>query len=120
MKSKFIVRKIKTTFNFLLHDIFFCEIQTSNDDNLAALLITIIEVVYAFGVLLVSSELSHQNYQAFDDCHDVIQQFDWYLFPVEIQRLMPMIFNFTQEPVKVMCFGNIPCNRETFKYVSVD
>lgn len=99
---------------------FFCEIQTHNDDNLEVLPIIIIEVAYAFGVLLILCELCERNAQAFADCSATIQRFNWYLFPAKIQRRMPMILNFTQQPVEIKCFGNMPCNRDTFKHVSVN
>lgn len=97
----------------------FHEIQLHQDNNLAVLLILVIEAVYAFGVLLICCEVCQRIFEAYEDCSEMIQQLDWYLFPTTIQRMMPMILNFTQNPIEIMCFGNKPCNRETFKYVSI-
>lgn len=82
------------------------------------MLITVFEVICAFGVSLTACELCQQNYQAYDDCSNMIQKFDWYVFPIEVQRMMPAILNFTQQPVEIKCLGSMACNRETFKYVS--
>lgn len=55
---------------------------------------------------------------AFEESSAIVDQFEWYRFPAEIQRMMPLILSFTQQPVEFVCFGSIACNRETFKYVS--
>lgn len=68
-------------------------------------MITLMEIFYAFGVLFVSCEL--------------IDQFNWYRLPAEIQQMLPLIINFAQLPVDIKCFGSVACDREMFKYVSV-
>ena len=93
-------------------------IQTHRGDNLTVLLITMLEAIYAFGVLLIACELCGGNNQAYDECSDMVDQLDWYLFPIEIQRMMPTILHFTQQPIEIKCFGSTACNREVFKYVS--
>lgn len=47
----------------------------------------------------------------------MINQFDWYLMPADIQRMLPIIVNFAQQPVYIVCFGSAACDRDTFKYV---
>lgn len=54
---------------------------------------------------------------AFEEINDVIVQSDWYLYPIEINRMLPTILIVTQHPVGLKCFGSIACNRETFKEV---
>lgn len=49
-----------------------------------------------------------------------MDEFDWYLFPSEIQRMLPIIMMYAQQPVGIACFGSTTCNRDTFKYVSMD
>ena len=89
-----------------------------HSDNLAVLLITMLEVFYAFGVLLIASELCQRVNVAFDQCSEMVDQFKWYLFPAEIQRMLPLIVNFMHQPIEIRCFGSTACNRETFQYVS--
>ena len=105
------------TVDFVSYEILFM-IQMHHDDDLLVLLGTMVKVNSSFGILLIACELCQQTNQAFDECSDMVKQFDWYLFPVEIQRTMPMILYFTQQPIELICFGSWPCNRETFKYVS--
>lgn len=94
-------------------------IQLHHEDNFAVILITMVEVFYGFGVMFVACELSQRVNLAFDECNDMITQFEWYLFPAEIQRMLPLTMKYTQQSVEINCFGSTACNRETFKYVSV-
>lgn len=79
---------------------------------------TLLEVIYAFGVMLAACELGQRVQQAFIECSDIIYQLDWYKFPTEIQRMLPIIMNFTQQPIAFECFGSTACVRETFEFVS--
>lgn len=81
--------------------------------------VTIIKIFYAFSVLFIASELGQRVTLAFDGCDGLIDQFKWYLLPKEIQQMLPMVINFTQQPIEIKCFGSVASNRETFKYVSV-
>lgn len=40
---------------------------------------------------------------------DVIDQLNWYQFPVEIRELLPTLFLNVQQPVLIECFGGISC-----------
>lgn len=83
------------------------------------LLIIIIQVFYAFCDMFLACELGQRINIAFDECGEMIDQFDWYLLPAKIQRILPLIINFAQQPVNIKCFGSSACDRETFKYVSI-
>lgn len=80
-----------------------------HSDNLAVLLITVFEIVYAFGVIFVACELGQRVNLAFDECSQIINQFEWYLFPDEIQRMLPLILNLTRQPIEIKCFGSTAC-----------
>lgn len=83
------------------------------------ILITALEIIYAFGLLLVACELGQRVNCAFEECNEMIVQFKWYLFSTEPQRLLPIIIHFAQQSVDIKCFGSAACDRETFKYVSI-
>lgn len=67
---------------------------------------------------LCQSVVSWVN-ESFDEYNDKVNQFDWYAFPMNIQRVLPMILNFIQQPIKVTCFGRAACDRDLLKYVSL-
>lgn len=48
-----------------------------------------------------------------------INQFDWYLFPHEIQKVLPIVISNAQEESVIKCFGNVSCSREQFNKVSL-
>lgn len=77
-----------------------------------------LEVIYAFGVLFLVCDLGQRVQQTFIECGDIIYQLDWYKFPAEIQQMLPIIMNFSFEPIALECFGSLACVRETFKFVS--
>lgn len=97
---------------------FHCSIQLHHNDNLVVLSITLFEVFYSFIAVLIPCELSQRLNLGFDEFNDMIVQFEWYLFPGKIQRMLPIVMNFTQQPVEITCFGSITANRDAFKYVS--
>lgn len=78
------------------------------------------EASYAFGVMLMACELGQRTNLAFAECGDMIDQFEWYLFSMKIQRILPMILHFTQQPLQVICFGSKASDRDTFKSVCVE
>lgn len=49
---------------------------------------------------------------AFDECYEMIDQFEWHLLPAEIKRILPLILNFTQQPISGSAAVGDP---ETFK-----
>lgn len=62
-------------------------------------------------------ELGQRITNAFDDIDETIGQFDWYLFPIGVQKMLPTILIHAQKPVTLDCFGKISCLRESFKKV---
>lgn len=78
-----------------------------------------IETAYAFGIMYIACELGHHMNASFNECSEMVDQFDWYQLPLEIQRILPMILTCTQQPFQIIFFGSAACDRETFKCVSV-
>lgn len=93
-------------------------IQLHHTDNFAVLLITGTQTFYSFATMFTVCELCQQVNFAFEECNEIIEQLEWYSFPADIQRMLPSIINFVQQPIELKCFGSTACNRETFKYVS--
>lgn len=108
------------------------------------LLVPIIELIWAFGLVFISCELAGRISSACETFNDEVNQFQWYLFPTKIQRMLPMVIANTQRTIgnysnninkfneiKIItydhhfiirttgfkCFGSAMCERETFKKV---
>lgn len=72
---------------------------------------------YAFGLLFIVCEIGHQASVAFDRIWDKIDRFEWYLYPYEFIRMLPIIMIDAQQPVNLEFFGSIACSRFTFRKV---
>lgn len=92
--------------------------QWQHEENSMVLQLTIFEASFALAILLTACELCQRIENAFAEIDDMIDQFDWYLFPIEIQRILPIIITMAQKPITIECFGSISCNRDAFKKVS--
>lgn len=75
------------------------------------------QACYAFGLIFVVCELSQRVTNAFEDLNDVIAEFNWYLFPSKLKKMLPTIMIVAQQPIEFECFGSISCSREAFKKV---
>lgn len=83
------------------------------------LLLLILDGISAFVLAFVACELGQRLADTFENMHATIDQFNWYLFPSEIKKMLPMIHVIAQQPVSVECFGSIKCTRDVFKNVSL-
>lgn len=71
-------------------------------------------VVFSIGVACEFGELACELFDAIDQTIDGI---DWYLYPWEVQRMLPTIMIRTKIGIKVKLFGTTTASRETFKQV---
>lgn len=78
------------------------------------------EIFYPFAVLLLACELGQRINVAYEECSEMVDHLDWYLLPMKVQRLHPLVLHFTQQPIDIKCFGSVECCRDTFKYVSIN
>ena len=91
----------------------------NNSNNLLMLGIVFAYALYSFGVLFFICEFAQRGTDAFNQFDELISQSDWYLYPMEIQTILPVVLNVAQKPSELYCFGSIACNRESFKNVSL-
>lgn len=97
---------------------FFIEFQRSDEFSTVLLLQSILFYgFWAFGMVYFACELGQRLSIAYDDVENKVSKLDWYLLPMETQRMLPTLMCNTQKPFKVVCFGGISCERDTFKTV---
>lgn len=80
----------------------------------------IVEVLYQFGSVFIISEFGEQLKNTFIQIDSSFEQLKWYLFPIDAQRILPLITANTQQEATVACFGSFSCTRDTFKKVYED
>ena len=99
----------------IFHIFFLLKLQLNN--NMQALFISFCELIVTLALLFLLCELCGRVSSQFDDICNLINRFDWYLLPLEIQQLLPFIIANAQQSVDFPCFGSFACNRELFKKV---
>lgn len=74
----------------------------------------------AFATAFVSCEMGQQlTNTCSDKIGDVFDRIDWYLYPLDVQRILPTAILYVQQPIEVKFFGSFSCNREVFLRVSI-
>lgn len=104
-------------FLFAQIHLLYCKFQLSHGDVMALLSIPIIDGGAGLIAVLIACELGHRMADAFDEVYFAIKQFDWYLFPIEGKRMLPMAIVIAEQPISLECFGSITCTRDVFKNV---
>lgn len=94
-----------------LQSILFIRSSHSLKKSLFSLLQKIVMVFF-------SCEIGQRFSDAYKEIDDKIDEFNWYLMLMKIQRILPIIMINTQQPIFIECFGSSTCSRETFKKVN--
>lgn len=92
--------------------------QLHNTANWEVLTFPIFVLFIALVFVFVKCELAERLSIGFDDINDMIDDFDWYLFPHAMQNMLPIIMMYAQQRVGFECFGSCNCNRALFERVS--
>lgn len=72
---------------------------------------------WIFTQILIFCELGDRITDRFNKIPDIIYQRNWYTFPNEIQKIIPIIMMAAQKPVVLQGFLNLEFTRESFKKV---
>lgn len=69
--------------------------------------------------ILIVCELGQRVTDIFASINDVIEQYNWYQYPIAMKKMLLTILPEVQKPVDIKCFGSLAANRECFKKVCV-
>lgn len=92
----------------------FAKFQSHPEINVVLILASVFLASDVLCILFCICDLFQRITDAYNGINDVMIQFDWYRFPIQINRMLPIILMANQRPVNFECFGSISCNRETF------
>lgn len=81
-------------------------------------MVPVVEALIALCIAFTACELGERMNYAFGRMNFTLDQLDWYLFPIGIKRIFPMIVGITQQSIELSCFGSITCTRIVFKQVN--
>lgn len=76
-----------------------------------------VKMFYSSGLTFIYCEVGEQLSNSFGDLADAFNQCEYESFPIELQRLMPIVLAAVQHPPILRSYGNITCCRNTFKQV---
>ena len=74
---------------------------------------------WALNLVYAVCEFPQRICDEYNGINATLCQIDWHLAPIEIQRMLLIIFLYTQQPLEIQFFGSFSCSREQFKRVSV-
>lgn len=64
-------------------------------------------------------DFGQQVTNQFSEIDDMIYFCDWYTFPEEVQRILPIVMATAEQSVFLEGFANLMCTREAFKKVEL-
>lgn len=82
------------------------------------LLVSTSYAYFVFFILFAACELGERLGNIGIVFDNELVQSDWYLFPMDIQKMLPMMIINTQKPFVAKCFGSVACTRRQFKKVN--
>lgn len=68
-------------------------------------------------LIFIFCELGERVTQQFNEFNEQFCQCNWYLFPIEMQRMFIIVISNTQRPAIIEGYANIVCTRDAFKQV---
>lgn len=92
------------------------KMQKSENDP-AVMVVPIFLVFWAFTFIFLYCELGKAVTDEFINFDEDLCQCKWYLLSADIQRMMIIFMNDSQQPVLLHGFGNFTCTRDSFKNV---
>lgn len=85
--------------------------------NLTSLISELLCMAYAFGQMFLFCEMGENLNNQFSRVSDAIYSSSWYMFPRDLQRIIPTVMMAAQRPVTLQGFANLRCTRQAFKKV---
>lgn len=67
--------------------------------------------------LYICCDFGNRVTQGFEEVEIELNQLPWYLFPLDVQKNVPMMIALSQKSMLIKGFGSADCNRETYKLV---
>lgn len=87
--------------------------------DLMALIVLLYELTTSIFFIFILCEFGERVAGAFNGINNVLDQFDFYLFSIETQKMLLTIISLSQEPAVVFhASENISATRKFFKKVS--
>lgn len=73
--------------------------------------------IFALNLVFATCEIGQRVSNNCSGIEEEMVHLDWYLYPIEIQRMLIPVMIYIQKPVEIVFFGSLACSREQFKQV---
>lgn len=103
--------------NFFQYFLFYL-VQSQNKGNVLELMKPLFLIFWSFAVTFLICNFGEDVTTKFIMCDRAMYECQWYRFPNEVQKMLPIIMISTQSPLIFRGFANVFCTRETFKRVA--
>lgn len=94
-----------------------CNLQSEDTIDPVVLYNLITYGVIFFGLIFTACEIGQRITNIFNGIIHDIEKLDWYLLPIEIQRILLTIIINAQVPIVIECYGIVAASRDRFKKV---
>lgn len=74
-------------------------------------------MIWSFTLIFLLCESGEAVSHQFDEFDNEFWQSNWYLFPIEMQRMLVIVMLNTQRPAIIQGYANTLCSRDAFKTV---
>lgn len=98
--------------------LFLLQFQSRDESNSLIIAASVVQLCLVIGTAFNICEVGQRWSDSFNQIFDMINQFDWYLCPIEIQRILPTLIIVGQQSVDLIMTGSTSANRTTFKRVN--
>lgn len=100
---------------------FICFQKSGDDFNLVEVLFASALGLFTIVFIFLFCEFGEHVTQQFEKLNESFYQCDWYLLPIEMQRMFAVILIDTEKLAIIRGYANTACTRESFKMViSID
>lgn len=96
---------------------YLCITQTGHTLNLADFTVSLAVALFSIIMIFASCSVGEMVTSRFDLFDVEFNQCKWYLYPMEIKRILVMILLNNQQPVIIKGYANTVCRREAFERV---
>lgn len=79
----------------------------------------IMAVLWTNVMIFTHCEFGERVTLEFNVFHDELCHSDWYMFPMEMQKMLLIILSSTQQPAAIQGYANSECTRGAFKTVNI-
>lgn len=110
---------IKEFSNFFSHSHKTEWLKSGDNSNAVDAIVPTMIVLYSLFLIFVFCEFGERVCSEFNIFHEKLCHCDWYLFPLEMQKMLLIILSSTQQPASIQGYANTQCTRDAFKSVNI-